>query len=135
MGHCWFYYIKVSDAAGNSTKSDTVCYRLVNRPAILYPVTGPITFYELDFGWELDSEFSPSQSRLLLFTENRQLLWVYNPLDFDGTQVSYSGFYIEPQTLIWRVDVFAEDLNYSIMGKDYHVHSGAESVEQILYLE
>ena len=49
LGHSWFYYIEVYDFAGNSTKSDTVCYRLVNRPAILYPGTGSINFNDLLF--------------------------------------------------------------------------------------
>jgi hypothetical protein len=135
LGQSWFYYIKVFDEAGNSTKSDTVSYRLVNRPALLYPVTGVVNLDDLEFAWELDSEFSPSQSRLLLFSENRQLLWVYNPLDFDGTQVDYYGDYIPPQTLIWRVDVIADDLFYNIFGTNYHVYSGAESIEYILYLQ
>ncbi|MFC1887813.1 hypothetical protein ACFLYK_03290 [Candidatus Cloacimonadota bacterium] len=135
LGYNWFYFIKVLDEAGNSATSDTVCYRLVNRPAILYPGNGIVNHDELIFGWELDSGFSPSQSRLLLFSQDRELLWVYNPLDFDGTQIEYSGQYLLPQTLIWRVDVFAEDLFYNVQGKIYHMYSGSESIETVLYLE
>jgi hypothetical protein len=135
LGISWFYYIKVFDEAGNSTKSDTVCYRLVHRPQILYPGTGSVTLEDLNFAWELDSQFSPSQARLLLFIENRELVWVYDPLDFDGTTVDYFGPDIQPQTLIWRVDVFADDLYYDVMGKGYHVYSGGESIEVVLYLE
>lgn len=135
IGESWFYYIKVYDEAGNSSKSDTVSYRLVNRPALIYPGTGAVNLEDLEFAWQLDSEFSPSQSRLLLFSSDRQLLWVYNPLDFDGTQVEYSGGYLAPQTLIWRVDVIADDLFYNIFGKTYQVYSGAESIEYVLYLQ
>jgi len=135
LGESWFYYINVFDIAGNSTKSDTVCYRLIDRPAILYPLGGNIDYNELIFGWELDSELSASQSRLLLFNENRELLWVYSPLDFDDTVIEYFGEYIEPQTLIWRVDTFADDQFYNVMGKTYRVFAGAESIEHVLYLD
>jgi len=135
LGDSWFYFINVFDLAGNSTKSDTVCYRLIDRPAILYPLSGNINYNELVFGWDLDSELSASQSRLLLFDENRQLLWVYSPLDFDDTVIVYFGEYLDPQTLIWRVDTFADDQYYNVMGKVYRVFAGAESIENILYLD
>jgi len=134
-GKAWFYYITVFDEAGNFTRSDTVSYNLADRAAPLSPLGGVYNNENLSFSWSIDSQYSPSQSRLLLFNTDRELLWVYTPLDFDGTEIDYFGPDLDTQTLLWRIDVFGDDLYYNVLGKEYLVKTGSESQEYIIFIQ
>ena len=38
----WFYYIKSYDAAGNYSISDTVCYKILEKPILVHPADGAV---------------------------------------------------------------------------------------------
>lgn len=134
VGFNWFYFIKAFDTSGNSTKSDTVCYRLINKPVLIFPGSGTYDLEELNFEWQPGTWIS---TRLLLFDENYNLLWHYSPLDDPtGTNVVYDGpLDLEPQVVRWRIDAFEDEMIYSIEGKQYEMHSGSESFELVFYIQ
>lgn len=130
-----FYYIGLEDEAGNETVSDTLGYRLIDKPILLNPSEVVINPDEMLFSWSLDSDQLSSESRLLLFSENHKILWVYSPLEFEDTEELYFGDELNSQQLIWRVDVKSTINYYEIDDKTYTVYSGAESNEHSFYLQ
>ncbi len=120
-----FYFLDVVDYAGNSTVSDTVCYKLMNKP-LLNPIAN---INILSFEWF--EEETISAYRILLFDSNHDLIWHYDPQDYDEMPIPYT----DPQPLsghyTWRVDVFGEAdfTTFPISGNIYVVKSGAESEE------
>ncbi len=134
IGQNLFYYIDVFDIAGNSTLSDTVCYNLMDKP-LVNPVQNPVNnIYDLSFDWDI---FESEQYRILVFDENRQLIWHYNLLSNVDPPINYDGPFIEaPATLYWRVDILGSPfVTEPIAGKEYTVESGAESEEGEIYLQ
>ncbi|MDP8202639.1 MAG: hypothetical protein P9M11_10945, partial [Candidatus Tenebribacter burtonii] len=78
------------------------------------------------------------QHRLLIFDENRELIWQNTPLDRQDFSVQYQGPPIEPGTiLIWRVDTFGIFYHTPspIEGNNYTILSGSESVEHYIFIE
>jgi len=132
-----FYYIKAIDESGNWTKSDTVCYRLIDKPALISPIDpGPYDLSEVVFEWELGSGIPPSNSRLLVFDENFNLIWQYDPLDFDDLSISYEGpTDLDTQIIYWRVEAFGNSYNAIVNNQFYLIESGSESDNSAFYIE
>ncbi len=135
LNRTMFYFIGLVDDAGNETLSDTLGYRLDKKAVLISPGSSVVGPDDLTFEWQLDSSQLPSDSRLLLFDQSYQLCWTYSPLEFEDTIEAYTGEAIEPQQLIWRVDVNGPTYYYEIDGKNYTVFSGSESNEISIYLQ
>ncbi|MCF7918929.1 MAG: hypothetical protein K9N06_03325 [Candidatus Cloacimonetes bacterium] len=132
----WFYFVKTTNADGDTAFSDTTGYCLVNKPLLREPADGQI-FSQADtliFEWDLNSSNSAIKYRLLLFNENYELLWHYNLLSDEEPLLDYfaiTGSIPEPGIYIWRVDAIIERMEQlPIDDKIIEVHSGAESMER-----
>ncbi|MCF7858272.1 MAG: hypothetical protein K9N07_02955 [Candidatus Cloacimonetes bacterium] len=135
----YFYFIKVFDFAGNSTVSDTTSYKLIDKPYLIAPSDNysSVNVNSLVFEWQ-QSGSDAIQHRLLVFNENRELIWQNTPLDLEDFIVPYNGPPVEPGTvLIWRVDSFGISFTtpLPIEGNYYTIKSGAESVERYIFIE
>ncbi|RLC49910.1 MAG: hypothetical protein DRI23_08225 [Candidatus Cloacimonadota bacterium] len=136
-----FYFISVVDEAGNYTYSDTVCYKLLHQPSVLGPpseiTVSPQVMNQTEFSWWEDESGTVIMYRLLLFDENRNLIWQYEPLDLEDPSVIYNGPNIDSGTTVtWRLDAFGHDLfNVEIFDQEFTVHSGSESAERVLYVQ
>ncbi len=127
----YFYFIEAIDDAGNSTLSDTTGYKLIDKPILLSPSDNSSfqNIYNVVFEWLPSS--GAIQYRLLIFNEDRELIWQNTPLDTGNFSVQYGGPPVDlDSVLIWRVDAFGETFqDIQIEGNYYTVESGAESVE------
>jgi len=134
-GLTWFYFIEVFDAAGNSTKSDTVAYRLIEKPIPVSPSTTFSGMDDLEFTWALGSASLQSSITVNVFDESYNLLWQYSPLD--GPDEEFSAEYAGPdyngEVIIWRVDASQPPYTYLLEDKIYTIYSGSESNEKVLY--
>jgi hypothetical protein len=135
----YFYFIEAFDNAGNSTLSDTVGYYLIDKPILTSPSDNSSTdyIYSVAFEWQQNDD-EAIQHRLLIFDENRELIWQNTPLDRQDFSVQYQGPPIEPGTiLIWRVDTFGIFYHTPspIEGNNYTILSGSESVEHYIFIE
>ena len=131
-----FYFIEAFDNAGNSTLSDTTGYKLIDKPNLISPIDYSFfeDIYDVDFEWQPST--NAMQYRLLIFNENRELIWQNTPLDIGYFSVQYDGPSIDAgSTLIWRVDSFGHDSEITIEGNYYNIESGAESIERYLSVE
>ncbi|RLD55288.1 MAG: hypothetical protein DRJ01_16840 [Bacteroidetes bacterium] len=143
VGKNWYYFIKPVDTSGNFTFSDTVCYRLIDKPILNSPGDNSTvqSLNDVTFNWNLSTSSPTIEYCLLLFNEEYKLLWRYRPLDTPGTNVSveYNGngpnpdsLYIPNSKLIWRVDAFGSPRYEEINGVSYTIPSGSESVEKTI---
>ncbi len=128
-----FYFIDLVDFAGNSTVSDTVCYKLVDKPLLSSTQVYPDSIL---FEWTNEAAEIISR-RILLFDSNHDLIWSLdpndpNPEDPDAMPIKYTGDTLEPgSNYSWRVDVFGSDVfTEPIQGTSYLVKTGAESEYQ-----
>jgi len=131
-----FYFIEAFDNAGNSTLSDTTGYKLIDKPILISPVDYSIyeDIYDVTFEW-LPSA-NAIQYRLLVFNENRELIWQNTPLNIGYFSVQYNGPPVTAgSVLIWRVDSFGSNSEITIEGNYYTIESGAESIERYLFIE
>lgn len=135
VGLTWFYFIEVFDAAGNSTKSDTVAYRLIEKAFPVYPTTTFSSLDDLEFTWELGSSSLQSSVIVTVFDGDYNLLWQYVPLDGpeEGFSVEYDGLDYNGDVIIWRVDASQTAYTYLLEDKFYTIYSGSESNEKVLY--
>lgn len=132
----YFYFIEVFDNAGNSTLSDTTGYKLIDKPYLISPADST-SYQDIDY---VIFEWQPSanalQYRLLVFNEDRELIWQNTPLDIGYFSVQYDGPPVEAgSTLIWRVDSFGWNSEIIIEGNNYTIESGAESIERYLFID
>ena len=135
----YFYFIEAIDNAGNSTLSDTTGYNLLDKPYLISPVDNCSyqNIYQIVFVWEQVGS-NARQHRLLVFNEDRELIWQNTPLDQEDFIVPYGGPPIDPgSVLIWRVDAFGGTYTTPnpIEGNYYTVESGAESIERYIFLD
>jgi len=102
----WFYFIVPYDEADNFTNSDTVSYKLINKPGLLHPaddslfsITDTITF-----SWFGPADYS---YRILFFNQSHDLLYAQDinelycnivPSDLEGLIPTLVAF--------WRIDAF-----------------------------
>jgi hypothetical protein len=132
----WFYFVKTTNANGESAYSDTVGYKLVNKPLLRLP-SDNAAYAQSDsliFHWDLNSSNSTIKYRLLLFNESYELLWFYNLLSDEAPLLNYTEMTEEqlfPGTYIWRVDAIVGVMDHLPIGnKIIDVHSGAEAMER-----
>ncbi len=125
----WFYYMKVFDTSGNSSISDTVCYRVIESPALNIPLSGitVTNIYDVIFDWGYDE--TVVSYRILFFDENYNLLWKYDLASNEEMPLNYppDAPNLAPQTIYWRVDAFGQIQDEEINGKIYTIYSGSES--------
>ncbi len=129
----YFYFIEAFDEAGNSTTSDTTGYKLIYKPILTSPSIDESfqSIYQVTFEWQADSNVN--QYRLLVFNEERELIWRKTPLDTGYFSEQYDGPPVESgTTLIWRVDAFGLSSEIYIEDNYYIVNTGAESIERYL---
>lgn len=133
----YFYFIEAIDNAGNSTLSDTTGYKLIDKPYLISPADYS-SYQSIDYvTFEWQPSANAEQYRLLIFNENRELIWQKTPLDLGYFTVQYDGPPVNPgSALIWRVDAFGSTYSTPnpIEGNFYTVESGAESIERKLYI-
>jgi len=131
----YFYFIEAFDEAGNSTISDTTGYRLLYKPILTSPANNEtLNINQVIFEWQEDGNVN--HYRLLVFNEERELIWRKEPLDIGGYSVPYDGPPVESgTTLIWRVDAFGIGLPINIEDNYYIVNAGAESTERNLFID
>ena len=133
----YFYFIEAFDNAGNSTLSDTTGYKLIDKPYLISPADNSShqSIYDVTFEWQQNGS-EALQHRLLVFNEDRELIWQNTPLDLEDFIVPYGGPPVEPgSVLIWRVDSFGWDSEITIDGNFYTVKSGAESIERYIFID
>ncbi|MCD6177148.1 MAG: hypothetical protein J7K29_04850 [Candidatus Cloacimonetes bacterium] len=135
----YFYFIEAFDNAGNSTLSDTTGYKLIDKPYLIFPADNSShqSVYDVTFEWQQNGS-EALQHRLLVFNEDRELIWQNTPLDLEDFIVPYGGPPVEPgSVLIWRVDAFGGTYSTSspIEGNSYTVESGAESIERYIFID
>ena len=131
----WFYFIEIFDKSGNSTLSDTVCYRLLEKPLIISPaeISEVNSLNDIFFEW---TDSDAQQYRILLFNSNREILWQYELLAHEETQIAYSGSDWGSGDYIFRIDAFGHLISSSpINGKTYSIIAGAESEERVIIVE
>jgi hypothetical protein len=134
IGKSWFYFIKSFDAAGNSSVSDTVCYKILEKPILLSP-DNDTNFNHLSdilFHWNLDDTSDIISYRILLFDYEYNLLWYFEPVDHeDPTEYfPYTGPDYGTGNYIWRVDGFGYGDDVTLNETPYFIFSGTESYER-----
>lgn len=109
------YFIDVYDRAGNSTRSDTVHYKLTDKAILETPQNGIFlpTSNNLEFNWQYLNNFD--YYRVLLFNESNDFIWMKDidadvgGEDHDDTTTTYTGMKLADGIYHWRVDVFKYD--------------------------
>jgi len=135
-----FYFIRTVHVSGAVAYSDTVGYRLINKPLLQEP-DNLAEFSQTDsivFRWDNNISSSMIKHRLLIFDEFYRLIWHYYLFSDDESKVNFteeSGFQLELGTYIWRVDGINEFPEYiTIDGKVIEVFSGSESMERMFLI-
>ncbi len=129
--YTYSYFIEVIDKSGNSTLSDTVSYRLLEKQIAHYPANGATvaTMDSLNFIYYRSGNVT--KFRILLFDDLHNLIWSQNYEGEEQTSyaIRYTGTtaFLPNTTLFWRVDAFEWDssLNKFI---------GSESLENTFYV-
>lgn len=135
----YFYFIEAIDNAGNSTLSDTTGYKLIDKPYLISPADQDRyqNIDEVVFEWERVG-YNALYFRLLVFNEDRELIWQNTPIGHDDFEVPYGGPSVDAgSVLTWRVDAFGGTYSTPnlIEGNSYTVESGAESIERYLFID
>jgi hypothetical protein len=127
------YTIEVFDKAGNSTLSDTVSYKLLDKPIFSEPVNNAVMNPNgIVFKWNASGFVS--KYRLLLFNDNHEYLWKYDmDVAFEGDSFEVTGpsnlSQLNPgSSIFWRVDAFEWD-------SDLGFFIGSESYERKINLD
>jgi len=126
----WFYFIKVFDTSENFSVSDTVCYHLIDKPAINYPIGDTQTndFDNVTFSWN-PSSFTLFY--LLIFDSNYNLLKSFRAIDSPDHpyEVNFAdlGLSDVSGTLRWQIVGDRGSEIKEVNGKSYTVYIGSES--------
>lgn len=133
------YFIDVYDRTGNSTRSDTVHYRLTDKTFLLSPTNGQVlpTSNQMIFDWNYTGNYD--FYRMLLFNESDKLIWFWDIAadvgeegTVDDSSVKYIGSPLPNGNYYWRVDVFKFDFeldSYYQAEKDFYYGSESEISE------
>jgi hypothetical protein len=133
------YYIEVSDLSGNSTLSDTVAYRILEKQIPVYPPNGAVLANMYGLHFDFNRSGNMTNFRVLLFDDFHQLLWSYDFVGEEQTTYSipYTGSVFTNRTLFWRVD--AIDLDNNLWDGIHNIHGskyiGSESHESTLIIQ
>lgn len=115
------YFMDVYDRAGNSTRSDTVHYKLTDKAILIAPQNGVTlpTSNSMKFEWQYLNNFD--YYRVLLFNGNNDFIWmkdVYADVDEDDdnddSTTLYTGEVLTNGEYYWRVDVFKYDFDLGL---------------------
>lgn len=127
------YFIESIDNAGNSTRSDTVSYKLLSKQIQDSPAAEmTLTNQNLGFSWQKSGFVSIF--RILLFDQNHNYVWhrdinVAAEGDFYNVTlpvtIATDPLYIG-QPMYWRVDAFDWD-------SELEMFIGSESSERVVY--
>lgn len=109
--YTYSYFIEVFDRSGNSTKSDTVSYRLLEKQLPHYPANGEVLSSMVGLNFVFDTSGDLSRYRILLFDEFHELLWSTDiQTEHETTYtIPYTGSVFHDKTMSWRVDAFEYD--------------------------
>jgi hypothetical protein len=124
------YYIEVFDRAGNSTKSDTVSYRLIEKQIPVTPGNGATISTMTGLHFVYGRSGNITKFRVLLFDDFHDLIWSQNVEGEEQTtySISYTGPVFTNKTLLWRVDAFEWD-------SSLNMYIGSESHENTFTVE
>lgn len=140
INETWFYYLKTTNASGNTAYSDTVGYKLVDKPELIspYDYTSYTIADTIVFNWNINTTSSLVKHRLLLFDEYYNLVWFYNLLANEEPEINFTesaDIALQPGTYIWRVDGVVDWVDNLQLGNEIkEIHSGAESMERVFYV-
>jgi len=129
----WNYYIQAVDLAGNYSTSDTVSYRLIEKPVLISPVDDALLANSnITFRWNKGRDVE--KYRLLVFDDMQAYLW-HRDLDIsleeNIIELDYNSSTALPSgTYYWRVDAFRDRID----GGDLFF-SGSESLERKFVIE
>lgn len=102
----WSYYIIPYDEADNFTNSDTVSYRLIDKPGLENPQDDYVSSIgdTITFSWSGPPNYS---YRILFFTQSHNLLYAQdiNDLDCNIVPSDLEGL-IPTLVAFWRIDAF-----------------------------
>lgn len=129
------YFLDVYDRAGNSTRSDTVHYRLADKSYLVAPWNGQslVNSIDLTFDWAYTGDYD--FYRVLLFDSDSNLIWlkdVFADVNEDNiNDTSFASYLGSPLTVgnyYWRVDVFKFDFELdSYYNEEKEFYYGSES--------
>ncbi len=135
------YFIDLIDRAGNSTRSDTVHYRLAEKTYLLAPQNGTSlsTSHNMIFDWNYTGNYD--FYRVLLFNDSDVLLWFKDVLIDapdenlqDDSSALYTGVLADGR-YYWRVDVFKYDYEldpYYDNGRTFYYGSESDISEFLI---
>jgi len=113
---------------------EPICCPNIRLPASIPPVFSDLS--NVLFEWEQDLSGSTMSYRLLVFDDNHNLIWLYNPSSDEELSVEYNGPDISsPQTIIWRVDAKGQTLEMEVEENEFVIFSGSESNERTIFLQ
>lgn len=129
----WHYFIKVLDHANNYTVSDTVKFKLIQKPILTEPEEDAVfsNSSQITFRWRKQS--SSTRLRLLLFDdETGKLIWHYDEINITEEiifQKRYDGNPLPAGSYTWRVDSRG-DMDY-----DGNYFNGSKSKIRKLFIQ
>ncbi len=129
----WNYFIQAVDHTGNYSVSDTVTYRLIEKPTLISPQENTsLMNSNITFSWARirDAE----KYRLLIFDAFQQYVWHRDldvALEDNIIELMYNGSNPLPSgTYYWRVDAFRDRVEGGTL-----FFSGSESAERKFSIE
>jgi hypothetical protein len=132
VGQEWFYYVESWDLAGNFAVSDTVSYKLTEKPELVSPANNAVMSHNetITFAWRETQD--ALHYRVLVFDSDNKYIWHGDY--FDVEESDYTLKYRGPDlsiydAIIWRVDAFGDLVNEQGVSI-----SGSESLERVLFL-
>ena len=133
VGQTWSYYVAGYDQHGNHSVSDTVSYKLLQKPILLNPPDSAQASLADTLSFEWYATNDAIHFRLLIFDQYDNYVWHYDYYEDEETEVTLVVDYMGPDlsghdTIIWRVDSF-DNIN-----PDGIALSGAESYKRELHL-
>lgn len=138
VGQMWSYYTQLYLTNGNYSLSDTVSYKLTQKPFLMSPANNvQLRPDEIEFQWERTDD--AIHYRVLVLDSEREYIWHEDyyiiedsdyTLEYSGPDLSYLiNHEYKDSRIIWRVDSFG-----SIDNEEGISISGAESRERFIEL-
>ncbi len=141
MDKDWFYFIKVTNIYENWAKSDTVGFKLIDKPILEGPPDNVqvSSMQDITFSWLEDPSFTFQNRRILVFDSNYNLVWVHSEFGVE-TSVDYSGNDLASGDYYWRLESYGyphgyPPPEYNLDGSVIQVNSGSKSYERKIIIE